>query len=325
MTGPASRPITISNDAVSAQPDQSLASSLPGTTGGQERRARTLSSSSQPRPTIEAVGDRHALSGPSRRRPDHPARRRVGAGRRARVRRALVAFRVDGRDVLRPASDDSAPQRRGLRIRRFPLLPYSGPIFGGGFRFRGQWHPLARNVSAEPRQLTARAGSGRGASRLPTTARWNWPWTTCPRPTHFPSPGGRNCVWPCRPVGSSVGLELVNRDHRPMPAGLGLHPYFPKAAGTMLRFDCTGVWPPDAPEAVAQAAGRSSRPRFPRGPRRRPARPRSLLRGLGRDRDVDRAGRLRHADRGGCGLRQAAGLQRLGLSLYLRRAGDQRQ
>ena len=27
----------------------------------------------------------------------------------------------------------------------------------------------------------------------------------------------------------------------------------------MLRFDCTGVWPPDAPEAVAQAAGRLRR------------------------------------------------------------------
>ena len=52
-----------------------------------------------------------------------------------------------------------------------------------------------------------------------------------------------------------IGLELINRDHRPMPAGLGLHPYFPKAAGTTLRFDCTGVWPPDAPEAVVQSCG----------------------------------------------------------------------
>ena len=44
-----------------------------------------------------------------------------------------------------------------------------------------------------------------------------------------------------------------------MPRGLGMHPYFPKAPGTMLTFDCTGVWPPDAPEAVDQGAGPMSR------------------------------------------------------------------
>ena len=40
-----------------------------------------------------------------------------------------------------------------------------------------------------------------------------------------------------------------------MPAGIGPHPYFPKAPDTALTFDCTGVWPPDAPEAVALGAG----------------------------------------------------------------------
>ena len=50
----------------------------------------------------------------------------------------------------------------------------------------------------------------------------------------------------------TVGMKLTNRDHRPMPAGMGLHPYFPKTPGTTLAFDSTGVWPPDAPEAVGK-------------------------------------------------------------------------
>ena len=29
---------------------------------------------------------------------------------------------------------------------------------------------------------------------------------------------------------------------RPMPAGMGMHPYFPKAPGTVLAFDATGLW-----------------------------------------------------------------------------------
>jgi aldose 1-epimerase len=53
----------------------------------------------------------------------------------------------------------------------------------------------------------------------------------------------------------AVSLKLTNRDYRPIPAGLGLHPYFPKDAGTTLQFDCTGLWPPDAPEAVGQGCG----------------------------------------------------------------------
>ena len=39
----------------------------------------------------------------------------------------------------------------------FPLMPYSGPIFGDGFRYGGTFHPLARNVPAEP---TATHGEG---------------------------------------------------------------------------------------------------------------------------------------------------------------------
>ena len=53
-------------------------------------------------------------------------------------------------------------------------------------------------------------------------------------------------------------LALTNRDHRPMPAGMGLHPYFPKSPGTILTFDATGLWPADAPERSASAPGRSS-------------------------------------------------------------------
>ncbi len=53
----------------------------------------------------------------------------------------------------------------------------------------------------------------------------------------------------------NADLSLTNRDYRPMPAGMGLHPYFPKTSGTRLTFDATGLWPADAPEAVALGAG----------------------------------------------------------------------
>jgi aldose 1-epimerase len=167
----------------------------------------------------------------------------------------LVAFRVDGRDVLRPASVAALRSGAAYGFAAFPLMPYSGPIFGGGFRFRGEWHPLARNVAAEP---TATHGEA-----------WIRPWrieafderSLALTLDHAPTPGSFPFKWRGRlglalaPGRLTVALELANRDHRPTPAGLGLHPYFPKVPGTLLRFDCTGVWPPDAPEAVAQGCG----------------------------------------------------------------------
>lgn len=167
----------------------------------------------------------------------------------------LVAFRVDGRDVLRPASAAALASTAAYGFAAFPLMPYSGPIFGGGFRLRGEWHPLARNVAAEP---TATHGEA-----------WIKPWrveAACDRSLalsldHAPAPGSFPFAWrggltlALEEGRLTVGLELANRDHRPMPAGLGLHPYFPKAPGTVLRFDCTGSWPPDAPEATARGCG----------------------------------------------------------------------
>src|SRR5215475_11188967 len=57
----------------------------------------------------------------------------------------IVALRRAGRDILRPASMATLSRPRVYEFAGFPLMPYSGPIFGDGFPFAGTWHPLARN------------------------------------------------------------------------------------------------------------------------------------------------------------------------------------
>ncbi len=167
----------------------------------------------------------------------------------------IVAFRVGGRDILRPTTQAALDSAFVYGFAAFPLMPYSGPIFGGGFRFNDQWHALGRNVPTEP---TATHGEG-----------WIRPWTIVSESEtkvhltldYAPIAGAFPFAWRGEieyglDQGSLViDLKLTNRDHRPMPAGIGLHPYFPKAPGTVLTFDCTGVWPPDAPEAVNEGAG----------------------------------------------------------------------
>jgi aldose 1-epimerase len=167
----------------------------------------------------------------------------------------LCAFRVGDYDVLRPGSPEALAAATPYGFSAFPLLPYSGPIFGGGFTFRGTFHPLARNVPAEP---TATHGEG-----------WIRPWAVTDRAEksmtlrfdYAPAENGFPFAWrgemTYRLDGARLGIAmtLTNRDHRPMPAGMGFHPYFPKTPGTTLTFDATGLWPADAPEAVRLGAG----------------------------------------------------------------------
>jgi len=167
----------------------------------------------------------------------------------------LVHFRHGRRDVLRPTPDDVIAKPVVYGFAGFPLMPYSGPLFGPGFRFAGADHVLARNVREEP---TATHGDS-----------WIAPFQIVDQSDsaltlemeHVPSPG----TFPFRyrghvryaldAEGLSIRLRVTSRDHRPMPAGIGIHPYFPKHKGTRLKFESVGVWPPDGPEVVALGCG----------------------------------------------------------------------
>jgi aldose 1-epimerase len=162
----------------------------------------------------------------------------------------MVSFRHAGRDVLRPTPDAvlAAPSVYGFA--GFPLMPYSGPMFGPGFTFAGIDYPLVRNVREEPTATHGEAWLApfRILDKNKSTLELEM--------THEPAVGTfpfrfRGLVrYSLSDDGLAILLRLTSRDHRPLPAGLGIHPYFPKYPGTRLRFASVGVWPPDAPEAV---------------------------------------------------------------------------
>lgn len=167
----------------------------------------------------------------------------------------IAAFRVGGRDFLRPMTQEGFATAFTYGFSAFPLLPYSGPVFGDGFKHRNIFYPLARNVPAEP---SATHGEG-----------WIRPWTIeersahsinlsldyVPRSNAFPFTWHGEITYNLQGNSFLTEMKLVNRDYRPMPAGIGFHPYFPKSPGTVLKFDCTGLWPPDGPEMVGRGAG----------------------------------------------------------------------
>jgi len=162
----------------------------------------------------------------------------------------LVSFRHAGRDILRPTPEAVLAKPIVYGFAGFPLMPYSGPLFGPGFSFAGVNYPLARTVREEP---TATHGESwiepfRILDR--NTAALELEMIHEPMPGRFPFRYRGQVRYSLSDDGLAILLRVTSLDHRPMPAGLGIHPYFPKPPGTRLCFASVGVWPPDGPEAV---------------------------------------------------------------------------
>jgi aldose 1-epimerase len=167
----------------------------------------------------------------------------------------LVSFRHQGRDLLRPTPAEVIARPINYGFAGFPLMPYSGPLFGPGFSFAGVDHVLDRTVCEEPSATHGDSwiapfdilDQGRTALTLEMEH--------APAPGTFPFRYRGHIRYALGDGGLSILLRVTSRDHRPMPAGLGIHPYFPKPPGTRLKFGAVAVWPPDAPEAVALGCG----------------------------------------------------------------------
>ncbi|NJS14363.1 MAG: aldose 1-epimerase [Sphingopyxis sp.] len=152
----------------------------------------------------------------------------------------VAAFRWRGIDVMRPALPGDSP----LGLASFPLVPFSNRIAQGRFTADERQLALTPNLPGID-QPHAIHGFG-----------WQSPWSVTERsPTqvrlvhHYE---GAEWPWPYRAEqhfrledgGFWHGLSLRNDGGTPMPAGLGLHPYFPRAGRTLdLKID--GRWDVD--------------------------------------------------------------------------------
>lgn len=153
-----------------------------------------------------------------------------------------------GVDVLRPTPEGATDV---LQAACFPLLPYANRIAGGRFVLAGQTIAPGPTPGFEPHALhgfgwrrpwrLSRDGDALVMS-LVGPAGPDWPWAT----------EGRQSL-SLDDDGLSVALSLTNRDDRPMPAGLGLHPYFPRPPEARLTLSAARVWTVDGTLIPLQA------------------------------------------------------------------------
>ena len=152
--------------------------------------------------------------------------------------RSAVETRVV--DWLRPTANASIVAGDPLGTACFPLVPYSNRIRGGRFVFEGRNIELPPNFGDHPhsihgvgwqapwRVVEASAGTLVLEYRHQADA---WPFDFSAR-QHFA----------LNDSGLAVTVELVNEGEARMPAGIGLHPYFPRTPMTRVQANAEEMW-----------------------------------------------------------------------------------
>lgn len=167
----------------------------------------------------------------------------------------IVSFRQAGRDVLRPTPAEVLAEPVVYGFAGFPLMPYSGPLFGPGFSYEGKLHRLDRTVREEPSATHGDAWIAPFRIIEQSDTRLALEMDHEPEEGTFPFRFRAQVEFGLSEKGLTILLRLTSRDHRPMPGGIGIHPYFPRPAGTRLRFQSVGVWPADGPDVVCEGCG----------------------------------------------------------------------
>jgi aldose 1-epimerase len=154
---------------------------------------------------------------------------------------AIREYTSGGRPVLRPSGQQAGSDPFDLAC--FPLVSYANRIAHGRFTAGGRTVQLAPNWDKDSHPL-----HGQG---------WRRPWQVMhASPTEALLAflgGGDDWPWRYRAEqrfqlgfqGLLVRLTVENLSSEPMPAMLGLHPYFPDAASAWLTARTPRVWMAD--------------------------------------------------------------------------------
>ncbi|AWK88752.1 aldose 1-epimerase [Azospirillum thermophilum] len=162
----------------------------------------------------------------------------------------------DGRpiDWLRPASAEAIADRNPLGMASFPLIPYCNRIRDGHFTFDGVEVTLPQNYAASRHAIHGDA--------------WRRPWTVASHgdstlslafehePAAWPFAYSAAQVFELSEAGLQVTLAVTNRGDRPMPLGLGHHPYWPRTPETTITATVDAIWSADE-EVMPTALERS--------------------------------------------------------------------
>lgn len=138
--------------------------------------------------------------------------------------------------LLRPAPDAAAP----IDSACYPLVPFGNRVRGNQFAFGGQDYTLQPNTDWDSHYLHGEGWRSDWAVTAQTES------TVTLRHSHageaLPYHYDAEQQISLRPDGADLRLAVTNRGDRPMPFGLGWHPYFPTTPATTLQTETGAMW-----------------------------------------------------------------------------------
>jgi aldose 1-epimerase len=151
----------------------------------------------------------------------------------------------DGRavDWLRPASPGAIAAGDALGMASFPLVPFCNRIRDGRFTFDGEQIVLAPNFGDSPHTLHGIGWQRRWeavADRQSARLRY------VHRPDAWPFAFEAEQLFTLDEQGLRVEMSVTNTGTRPMPVGLGHHPYYRHQPGTTISAHTDAIWLGDA-------------------------------------------------------------------------------
>ena len=150
---------------------------------------------------------------------------------------AVMSLSFEGANIFRPAASREAVAADPREAACYPCVPWFSRLFGG-LDFDGVHYDLAPTLPAcDPEH----ALHGHG---------WVSPWTVTrqskdrlvcrydhkPMPRVFPFPFSASQEFTVTEGQFQLVLAVTNTGDAPMPAGLGLHPFFPEKKTSSLNF-----------------------------------------------------------------------------------------
>lgn len=159
---------------------------------------------------------------------------------------AITAFRLQNCDksinLMCPAGKQALLDSNASATSCFPLVPFSNRIENGEFEFRGKQIKLKLNAAPHPHAMHGQ-GFLHPWQLIDHGLSWaaivyehagdddGWPWIYRTE-QHFKLDENK----------LTVNISLQNNSPETMPAGLGLHPYFPRTPGVQLDIALDKVW-----------------------------------------------------------------------------------
>ena len=158
---------------------------------------------------------------------------------------SILGWTLGSHPILRRTPPEALITGNARGMACFPLIPYSNRIAGRCFRHDGVNHDLTANFGDHPHSIH---GIG-----------WQYPWQVDEvgpamaslSLTHLAQgSASRDWPFPFRAIQTfhlsadtlHILLKIQNLNHRPAPAGLGLHPFFPARHRPILHFAADSVW-----------------------------------------------------------------------------------